>query len=420
MPQRIDGASVGRVWGFRDVTARKEAEAALRASEAQLRQSQKMDAIGRLAGGVAHDFNNLLTVILGYGERLQGQLEDGDPGRDAVREIQGAATRAAALTRQLLAFSRKQMLEPRVLDLNQIMTATGGLLRRLIGDEVQLELRLDPGLGAVLADEHQLQQVIMNLSINARDAMPRGGRLTLATANADLDESATARHLHLPPGRYVELTVTDTGIGMDSETAARVFEPFFTTKELGKGTGLGLATVYGIVRQTGGDIWVYSEPGEGTVFRVYLPRHGSTVPAPGREGSGAVSARLPGGSETVLLVEDEATVRELMRVTLERQGYHVLIADSGEQAIAVAVAHRGPLHLLVTDVVMPGMRGPDLAARMGASHPGLRILFMSGYADDAVLRDAVGQGHHAYLQKPFTREALLLKAREVLDARQPA
>ena len=420
MPQRIDGTSVGRVWSFRDMTDRRRAEAALRESEDQLRQSQKMDAIGRLAGGVAHDFNNLLTVILGYGERLQGQLLEGDPKRDAVQEIHSAALRAAALTRQLLAFSRKQMLEPRVLDLNQILANTGDLLRRLIGEDIELEVRPDPRLGPVHADEHQMQQVIMNLAINARDAMPRGGRLTLATANAELDEASTHRHLQLPPGSYVTLTVSDTGTGMDAETRGRVFEPFFTTKELGKGTGLGLATVYGIVRQTGGDIWVYSEPGEGAVFRVFLPRHDYRPPAaPGERGS-AAAVPLPSGSETVLLVEDEATVRDLMCGTLERQGYRVLTAGSGDEAVVVAARHLEPLHLLVTDVVMPGLRGPELAARLVTAHPRLRVLFISGYADDAVLRDAVRQGHTAFLQKPFTRDALVLKVREVLDARQPA
>jgi PAS domain S-box-containing protein len=420
MPQRIDGTSVGRVWSFRDVTARIRAEAALRESEDQLRQSQKMDAIGRLAGGVAHDFNNLLTVILGYGEQLQERLGADHPLRESVEEIQSAAGRAAALTRQLLAFSRKQMLAPRVLDLNAILAGTGELLRRLIGEDIELDVRLAPGLGPVHADEHQMQQVIMNLAINARDAMPQGGRLTLATADAGLDEEEARRLAPVPPGRYVTLTVRDTGVGMDADTRARVFEPFFTTKELGKGTGLGLATVYGIVRQTGGYIRVTSEPGRGSEFRVFLPRHDASVPAPAAGSPPAGAERLPSGSETVLLVENEPMVLELMRGTLERHGYRVLAAGSGDEGLALAAAHAAPLDLLVSDVVMPGLRGPDLAARLASAHPRLGVLFISGYADDALLRDAVRDGQSAFLQKPFTREALLLKVREVLDARQPA
>ncbi|MGH7731388.1 MAG: PAS domain S-box protein, partial [Candidatus Eiseniibacteriota bacterium] len=420
MPQRIDGRSVGRVWSFRDVTARRQAEAALRDSEEQLRQSQKMDAIGRLAGGVAHDFNNLLTVILGYAEQMLERHEAVGRERRAAEEIQNAAERAAALTRQLLAFSRKQILEARSLDLNRTAAGTAELLRRLIGEDIELSVKLDPALGRVLADEHQMQQVILNLAINARDAMPGGGRLTIATSNAEIDDGHAAQHLPLPPGRYVTLLVCDTGIGMDAETRARVFEPFFTTKELGKGTGLGLATVYGIVHQTGGHIWVDSEPGHGTVFRAYLPRHDEGASAGARDAAPAAAERLPVGCETVLLVEDEAMVQELMRGTLERQGYRVLSAGSGEDALAVASAHRGPLDLLVTDVVMPGMRGTDLAQRLVPSHPRLRVLFMSGYADDAALRHGVREGQAAFLQKPFTRAGLVLKVREVLDARQSA
>ncbi len=417
MPQRIDGQSVGRVWSFRDVTERRRAETELRESELQLRQSQKMDAIGRLAGGVAHDFNNLLTVILGYCDAMLETLVAPDPMRHAAEEIKSAAERAAALTRQLLAFSRKQMLEPRELDLNVALAGTGRLLRRLIGEDIELELKLDPDLGRVVADEQQVQQVIMNLAINARDAMPRGGRLTLATANARLDASYAHLHPPLPPGEYVMLTVSDTGLGMDAETRSRVFEPFFTTKEQGKGTGLGLATVYGIVKQSGGYIWVYSEPGQGTVFKIYLPR----LDASSLVGEGvAAASRLSAGTETVLLVEDEAMVRDLLRGALEGRGYRVLAAGSGEQALEVASAHRGPLHLLVTDVVMPGMRGPELATRLGPLHPELRVLHVSGYADDAALRHGVREGSTAFLQKPFTVEALVRKIREVLDAPQPA
>ncbi|HKQ59040.1 MAG TPA: PAS domain S-box protein [Candidatus Eisenbacteria bacterium] len=416
-PQRIDGRSVGRVWSFRDVTERRHAEAALLESELQLRQSQKMDAIGRLAGGVAHDFNNLLTVILGYGEQILEHIKPHEPMRRPAEEIQSAAERAAALTRQLLAFSRKQMLEPRVLDLNATLSGTSRLLRRLIGEDIQFELKLDPLLGRVLADEPQIQQVVMNLAINARDAMPNGGQLTLTTSNADLDESFANRHHPVPAGAYVVIEVSDTGIGMDADTQARLFEPFFTTKERGKGTGLGLATVYGIVKQSGGYIWVYSESGKGTVFKVYLPR----LLEPSETVVAATPAeRLPGGTETVLLVEDEAQVRDLLRGMLERHGYHVLVARSGEEALAVAGGRVGALDLLITDVVMPGIGGPELAARLTLRHQGLRVLHISGYTDDAVLRLGVSEGVAAFLQKPFTIEALLVKVREVLDAKQPA
>jgi two-component system cell cycle sensor histidine kinase/response regulator CckA len=417
MPQRIEGKSVGRVWSFRDVSERRLAEAALRESEEQLRQSQKMDAIGRLAGGVAHDFNNLLTVILGYSEQLLEQTGADESTRRAADEIQGAAQRAAALTGQLLAFSRKQMLEPKEIDLNVSLAGTSRLLRRLIGEDIELEVKLDPDLGPVLADENQIQQVVMNLAINARDAMPNGGRLSLTTANAELDTTYAQQHLPLPAGRYAMLVVSDTGVGMDADTRTRAFEPFFTTKERGKGTGLGLATVYGIVKQTGGYIWVYSEPGQGTVFKIYLPRVDAPATAD-QEVAGL--GRTPTGNETILLVEDEVTVRQLLSGMLERRGYRVLIAGSGEQAVEVAAQHRGPLHLMVTDVVMPGMGGPELAARLGSLHPELRVLYISGYADDAVLRRGVREGLASFLQKPFTLDALARKIRDVLDAPQPA
>jgi PAS domain S-box-containing protein len=419
MPQRIEGGSVGRVWSFRDVSERRRAEAALRDSEEQLRQSQKMDAIGRLAGGVSHDLNNLLTVILGYSEQMLEQLKLGadEPMRRAAGEIQSAAERAAALTGQLLAFSRKQMLEPKELDLNVTLAGTSRLLRRLIGEDIDLEVKLDPDLGRVLADENQIQQVVMNLAINARDAMPNGGRLTLTTANAELDTTYAQHHLPLAPGRYAMLMVSDTGVGMAAETRARVFEPFFTTKERGKGTGLGLATVYGIVKQTGGYIWLYSEPGQGTVFKIYLPR----LESPTTTGAEtATPGRSPSGTETVLLVEDEAMVRNLLRGMLELRGYRVLTASSGEEAVDVASGYRGPLHLMVTDVVMPGMGGPELAARLAPLHPELRVLYVSGYTDDAILRHGVREGLAAFLQKPFTLDALARKIRDVLDAPQPA
>jgi PAS domain S-box-containing protein len=412
MPQRIEGASVGRVWSFRDVTGRRQAEAALHESELQLRQSQKMDAIGRLAGGVAHDFNNLLTVILGYCEQMLEHLPGREPLRRAAEEIHNAAERAAALTGQLLAFSRKQMVEPRPLDLNTVVSNTGRMLRRLIGEDVTLEMRLDPDLGRVLADEGQVQQVVLNLAINARDAMPRGGRLTIGTDNADLDEAFATRHLPLVPGRYVRLTIEDTGVGMDADTRSRIFEPFFTTKERGRGTGLGLATVYGIVKQSGGYVWVYSEPGHGSVFKVYLPRITAEVPRP--PSAPAVTPAI--GTETLLLVEDEAMVRQLVRDMLEKRGYEVLVAGSGEEALELGQHRRDRIHLMVTDVVMPGIGGPEVASRLAGRHPEMKVLYISGYTDDAMLRHGVREGVASFLQKPFTLDALARKVREVLDA----
>jgi PAS domain S-box-containing protein len=412
LPQRIEGTSVGRVWSFRDVTERQQAEAALHESELQLRQSQKMDAIGRLAGGVSHDFNNLLTIILGYCEQMLEHLHGREPLRRAAEEIHNAAERAAALTGQLLAFSRKQMIEPRQLDLNAVVSNTGRMLRRLIGEDITLEMNLDPDLGRVLADEGQIQQVVLNLAINARDAMPRGGRLTISTANAELDHAFATRHLPLAPGRYVRLTVEDTGVGMDADTRSRIFEPFFTTKERGRGTGLGLATVYGIVKQSGGYVWVYSEPGRGSVFKVYLPRIAADVPLSPAAPSGARAI----GTETLLLVEDEAMVRQMVRDMLEQRGYEVLVAGSGEEALELAQHRRERIHLMVTDVVMPGIGGPEVAQRLAGRHPEMRVLYISGYTDDAMLRHGVREGVASFLQKPFTLDALARKVREVLDA----
>jgi PAS domain S-box-containing protein len=401
---RLDGV-------MRDVTEQR------RLAE-QLRQAQKMEAVGQLAGGVAHDFNNLLTVITSYADILSEELALADPRREAVEEIRKAAASAAALTRQLLAFSRQQVLEPRVLDVNAVVAAAQKLLKRLLGEDIALVTALAPELGAVRADPGQLEQLIVNLAVNARDAMPEGGKLTIETANADMDEAYVRDHPLARPGRYVMLAISDTGVGMDEATQRHIFEPFFTTKEAGKGTGLGLATVYGIVKQSGGFIWVYSEPGHGTTFKIYLPRvddpvEGVAAPAEARE--------LPRGTETVLLVEDAAAVRAVTRQVLERLGYTVLEAPNGEVALHVATRHQGPLHLLLTDVVMPELGGRHLAERLTALRPELRVLYASGYTDDAVVRHGVLRPGTAYLQKPFTPELLARKVREVLDApRGPA
>jgi two-component system cell cycle sensor histidine kinase/response regulator CckA len=387
----------------RDVTEQRRLEG-------QLLHAQKMEAIGRLAGGVAHDFNNLLTVILSYSDLLLEDLPPEAGGRDDVAEIRKAAVAASSLTRQLLAFSRQQVLEPRVLDVNAVVASTEKLLTRLLGEDVRLATTLAPDLGAVKVDPGQLEQIIMNLAVNARDAMPRGGHLTIETGNVDMDESYVREHPVAQPGRYVMLAVSDTGVGMDAVTQAQIFEPFFTTKEPGKGTGLGLATVYGIVKQSGGFIWVYSEPGHGTSFKIYLPRVDErVVPA-----AAAVQHRV-GGSETVIVVEDVAAVRTVAREMLGRHGYRVLEAADGDTALRLAAKHQGPIHLLLTDVVMPDVSGRELADQLAALRPGMRVLFMSGYTDDAVVRHGVLQEGIAYLQKPFTPDTLARKVREVLD-----
>ena len=379
--------------------------------EAQLRQAQKMEAVGRLAGGVAHDFNNLLTTILGYSELLiQQRHEDAELVRE-LEEIRAAGERAAALTRQLLAFSRRQVLQPKVLDLNAVVTDFERMLRRLIGEDVELASRLDPRLGRVEADPGQLEQVIMNLAVNARDAMPQGGKLTIETANVELSEAYAAERADVDPGPYVLLAISDTGTGMDEQTKSRLFEPFFTTKEAGKGTGLGLATAYGIVKQSGGHIAVYSELGRGTTFKVYLPRIEAAV----ERSSEIETGPLPRGSETVLLVEDEVGVRALVRTLLEAQGYAVLEASGAEEALEIAGSHARPIDLILTDVVMPGSSGPGLRGELERSRPGTRFLFMSGYTDDAVVRHGALESGLAFLQKPFTPEALARKVREVLD-----
>jgi PAS domain S-box-containing protein len=390
---------------FRDITQRRQLEE-------QLRQAQKIEAVGRLAGGVAHDFNNLLNVITGYGQMVFRRLPDG-PEREKTKAILQAAERAAGLTRQLLAFSRKQVLEPKVLDLNAVVGGMDEMLRRLIGEDIELHTQLAPSLGRTKADPGQLEQVLMNLVVNARDAMPRGGRLTLQTANAVMDDTYIRDHLGARPGRYVMLAVCDNGLGMDPETQKHIFEPFFTTKEKGKGTGLGLATVYGIVKQSEGYIWVESAPGAGTTVKVYLPRV-EAEPAAEEVRRPAVPEELPRGTETVLLVEDEDMVRRMTREVLEGAGYRVLEASSGFEALRVSAGHDGNLDLLLTDVVMPGMSGRELSERLAPVRPTMKVLYMSGHTDDAIFHHGVTQAGTGFLQKPFTPDALERRVRELL------
>jgi two-component system cell cycle sensor histidine kinase/response regulator CckA len=382
--------------------------------EHQFRQAQKMEAVGRLAGGIAHDFNNLLTAIMGYAEMLYDDLSADDPRRADAHEIRVAADRAATLTRQLLAFSRQQVLEPRVLDLNDVVAGMDKLLRRLIGEDIELRTLLSADLWKVRVDPGQVEQVVVNLAVNSRDAMLTGGRLTIETANLELDETYTAAHQVVEPGRYVMFAVSDTGAGMSEDVKAHMFEPFFTTKEKGKGTGLGLATVYGIVKQSGGYVWAYSEVGKGTTFKVYLPR----VEGSPAEPSTVVTdgAGVPGGTETILLVEDEELVRKLAREVLTRQGYRVLEAGRGDDALAVLVRETpGSVHLLLSDLVLPGMGGQDLHERVMGVRPEIKVLFMSGYTDRALQAQQVFPPGTAFLQKPFTPVALSRKVREVLD-----
>src|SRR5712691_3612330 len=395
---------------FRDVTQRRQLEE-------QLRQAQKIEAVGRLAGGVAHDFNNLLNVITGYGQMLFRRLGDG-PEREKTRAILQAADRAAGLTRQLLAFSRKQVLEPKVLDLNAVVGGMDEMLRRLIGEDIELQAELVSDLGRTRADPGQIEQVLMNLVVNARDAMPKGGRVTLETANAEMDETFVRDHLGARPGRYVMLAVRDTGLGMDAETQKHMFEPFFTTKEKGKGTGLGLATVYGIVKQSEGYIWVDSAPGAGTTVKVYLPWVAAEPVAEGPKRPVVTEEMLPPGTETVLLVEDEEMVRRMTREVLEGAGYRVLEAASGFEALRVSAGHTGRLDLMLTDVVMPGMSGRELAERLAPVRPGMKVLYMSGHTDDAIFHHGVTRAGTGFLQKPFTPDALERRVRELLVIEQ--
>ncbi|MGH7582865.1 MAG: PAS domain S-box protein, partial [Gemmatimonadales bacterium] len=400
------GGVVRRVTALRDVTE-------TRLLEEQFRRAQKMEAVGRLAGGVAHDFNNLLTVITSYAQMLQQDLSEHDPRRSDLDEVLKASHAAARLTRQLLAFSRRQVLEPRLLEIEESVTNAEKLLRRVIGEDVTLVTVLNPEPARVKIDPGQLEQVIMNLAVNARDAMPQGGRLTIETATVSMDETYIRGHWPATPGDYVMLAVSDTGIGMDQETQAQIFEPFFTTKETGKGTGLGLSTVYGIVKQSAGFIWVYSEPGHGTTFKIYLPRHDEAA-APIDIGP---HGPAPGGTETILLTEDDPAVRNISQQILERQGYTVLPAAGADAALRIAAARPDGIDMLLTDMVMPEISGRDLAATFARLYPRSAILYMSGYTDDAVVRHGVLDSNAAYLQKPFSPDTLARKVRQVLDAR---
>ncbi|MEP6863183.1 MAG: PAS domain-containing protein [Deltaproteobacteria bacterium] len=400
-----DGRVVSFVGVQTDVTARRQLEA-------QYLQAQKMEAVGRLAGGVAHDFNNVLSVILSYAEMIGEDLKPDEPLHADIEEIRTAALRATDLTRQLLAFSRQQVLQTRVLNLNQVVAGMEKMLRRLLGADIEVTILPDTELWNVKSDPGQVEQILMNLAVNARDAMVRGGKLTIETANVELDDDYARAHLELEAGHYVLLTVTDTGVGMDKATLARIFEPFFTTKDKGKGTGLGLATVFGIVKQSGANIFVYSEPGIGTVFKLYFPKAGGSItveppvaePEPGPQQGG-----------TILLVEDEDPLRALARNILRRQGYVVLEAPNAGEAFLISEQHGGNIDLLLTDVVLPRMSGRQLAERLAPLRPKMKVLFMSGYTDDTILQHGIIESGVAFLQKPFTPTSITRKVREVLQ-----
>jgi len=397
------GATVHLV-ALLDVTIRRQLEA-------QLRQAQKMEAVGMLAGGVAHDFNNLLTIITGYSQLILKNLSPSDPNHHSAEQIVKAGERAAALTRQLLAFSRRQVLQPKVVDLNKLVTSLGSMLRRVIGEDIDLRLEMRPELGQVNADPGQMEQVLMNLVVNARDAMPSGGTLTIETANVMLDDGYAGRNIGVRPGPYTLLAVSDNGVGMDEATQAHLFEPFFTTKGSGRGTGLGLSTVFGIVKQSGGSVEVYSVPGRGTSVKIYLPR----VDKPVAVESDAPYKTVARGSETILLVEDDEMVRNLVRETLQREGYKVLDAADSVEARRISERHKAVIHLLITDVVMPKVSGRDLALELCRRRPEMRVLYMSGYTDSAIVNSGILQKEVAFLQKPFPPAALAERVRDVLE-----
>jgi nitrogen-specific signal transduction histidine kinase/ActR/RegA family two-component response regulator len=402
------GGVQGTVWVIADVTER-------RLIEEQLRQAQKMDAVGQLAGGVAHDFNNLLTVITSYGQFLLNALPEQDPRRSDAHQITQAAARAASLTRQLLAFSRRQMLQPQVLDLNEVIADMERLLRRVISEDISLVTQFENNIGAVRADRSQIEQVVMNLVVNARDAMPTGGVLAISTRVVTLDAAYARRHAGVNPGRHVVFSVRDTGVGMDAATQQRIFEPFFTTKAKGKGTGLGLSTVYGIVRQSGGHIEVRSSPGRGTAFEILLPQVSVALPA---KAELPIGSAPPRGTETVLVVEDEDAVRHIVRRVLESQGYGILEARDGHDAVRICEQRGNEIDLVLSDVIMPGMGGRELARSLATSRPGLPILFMSGYNEDGELAGTDGAPADGVLAKPFTAETLARQVREALDGRK--
>ncbi len=400
----------------RDITQRKKTEEALRQRDEQLRQSQKMEAVGRLSGGIAHDFNNLMGVILGYSEAVQSRLKPGDPTLTDMEEIKQAGQSAVTLTRQLLAFSRQQVLQPRVLDLNDVVSDIGKMVRRLIGGDIELTTSMEPDLAKVKADKGQIEQVIMNLAVNSRDAMPEGGKFRIETKNVEVEDVLADSLPDLLVGPYVQLIVSDTGTGMSAETQQHIFEPFFTTKAVGKGTGLGLATVYGIVKQSGGAISVTSSPGKGTSFAIYLPRVEASVRIPAVAPARGNTSQ---GTETILLVEDEDSFRRLISNSLTESGYSVLTAPNGARALEIAESFKGTIHLLLTDVVMPGMNGPALAKNLAALRPDMRILYMSGYAS---FDDFGGSGAHLpdtiSLLKPFSRDILIREVRRALAQAQ--
>jgi len=410
------GNVIGASKTGRDLSALRQAERTLKNTEDQLRQAQKMEAVGRLAGGIAHDFNNLLSVILSYSDLILAELKPVDPLTADVTEVRKAALRAAELTRQLLVFSRQEVVAPKVLDLNEVVTSVDRMVARILGEDIELVSVPSKGLGHVLADRNNVEQVIMNLVVNARDAMPTGGKLTIETCNVALDSEYMREHAGVKPGPHVMLAVTDTGIGMDRETQARIFEPFFTTKEVSRGTGLGLSTVFGIVQQAGGSVWVYSELGKGTTFKIYFPRVDADLDPAGP----AIPPAALRGTETILLVEDQEQVRHVATAILKRSGYHVLVASNAAEAFYLCEEHRGQIHLLLTDVVMPQMSGVELAKRVLLEHPESSVLYMSGYTDDSVVRHGVLESEMAFLQKPFTPETLTMKVREVLNSSSAA
>jgi signal transduction histidine kinase/ActR/RegA family two-component response regulator len=397
---------------IQDINEKRLAAAEMLSLQEQLRQSQKMEAVGRLAGGIAHDFNNLLTVISGYSQLSLTTLQEKDPLRENITEIQRATERAASLTRQLLAFSRRQILDMRLIDLNLVVQDLDKMLRRVIGEDIELATLLDKNLWTVKSDPSQIEQVILNLAVNARDAMPKGGRLTIETSNVHLDQEHASAPVSVKPGPCVRLSIMDTGVGMSLEVMERAFEPFFTTKEKGRGTGLGLSTVYGIVKQSGGDVWVHSEVGRGTTFEMFFPKAEETTGA--LKLTSSPPDRLQ-GSETILLVEDEASVRILTSKTLRSYGYHILEAANGEEAIRIVQEGPEKIHLLLTDVVMPGMSGREVAERISPLFPEMKVLYISGYADSAIVHHGVLDPGTALLLKPFKPDTLAQRVRGVLD-----